>query len=75
MLEISHKYYKWIILALVVLSTFMAILDVNVVTVGLPKMMSYFSVNVTDIEWVMIAYTIAYSIVILPVAYFEKNME
>lgn len=73
MIEISHKYYKWIILALVVLSTFMAILDVNVVTVGLPTMMSHFGVNITDIEWVMIAYTIAYSIVILPVAYFRKK--
>ncbi len=73
MIEKSHKYYKWIVLSLVVVSSFMAILDVNIVTVGLPKMMSHFGINVTDVEWVMIAYTIAYSIVILPMAYFKRK--
>ncbi len=73
MVEKSHKHYKWIVLALVVVSSFMAILDVNIVTVALPKMMSHFGINVTDVEWVMIAYTIAYSIVILPVAFFRRK--
>lgn len=73
MVEKNHKNYKWIILALVVVSSFMAILDVNIVTVGLPKMMSHFGINVTDVEWVMIAYTIAYSIIILPMAYVRRK--
>jgi DHA2 family multidrug resistance protein len=69
----SHKHYKWIVLALVVVSSFMAILDVNIVTVALPKMMSHFSINVTDVEWVMIAYTITYSIVILPMVFIRRK--
>lgn len=73
MVDRTHKYYKWVVLALVVVSSFMAILDVNIVTVGLPKMMSFFGINVTEIEWVMIAYTIAYSIVILPMAFFKRK--
>ncbi len=73
MVEKSHKNYKWIVLALVVVSSFMAILDVNIVTVGIPKMMSHFGINVTDAEWVMIAYTMAYSIVILPMAYIRRR--
>ncbi|MHB1661728.1 MAG: DHA2 family efflux MFS transporter permease subunit [bacterium] len=73
MVEKTHKNYKWIVLALVVVSSFMAILDVNIVTVGLPKMMSHFGINVTDAEWVMIAYTIAYSIVILPMAFIRRK--
>ncbi len=73
MVEKSHRYYKWIILALVVVSSFMAILDVNIVTVGLPKMMSHFGINVTDVEWMMIAYTITYSIVILPMAFIRRK--
>ena len=73
MVEKSHESYKWIVLALVVVSSFMAILDVNIVTVGIPKMMSHFGINVTDAEWVMIAYTIAYSIVILPMAYIRRR--
>ncbi|MDA8272691.1 MAG: DHA2 family efflux MFS transporter permease subunit [Deltaproteobacteria bacterium] len=73
MVEKSHKHYKWIVLALVVVSSFMAILDVNIVTVGLPKMMSHFGINVTDVEWVMIAYTMAYSIIILPMAFIRRK--
>ncbi len=73
MVEKSHKYYKWIVLALVIVSSFMAILDVNIVTVALPKMMSHFSTNVSQIEWVMIAYTMAYSVMILPMSYFRRK--
>lgn len=54
-------------------SSFMAILDVNIVTVALPKMMSYFGINVSDVEWIMIAYTMAYSIIILPMSYIRRK--
>ena len=73
MVDTSHKNYKWIILALVVVSSFMAILDVNIVTVGMPKIMSHFGVDITDVEWVMIAYTITYSIVILPMSFIRRK--
>ena len=51
----------------------MAILDVNIVTVGMPKIMSHFGVDITDVEWVMIAYTITYSIVILPMSFIRRK--
>ncbi len=73
MVDASHKNYKWIILALVVVSSFMAILDVNIVTVGMPKIMSHFGVDITDVEWVMIAYTITYSIIILPMSFIRRK--
>ncbi len=73
MVQSSHKNYKWIVLTLVVVSSFMAILDVNIVTVAMPKMMSHFGINVTDVEWVMIAYTITYSIVILPMIFIRRK--
>lgn len=69
----SKSYYKWLVLAVSVLASFMAILDINIVTVALPKMMSHFGVNVSDIEWVMIAYTITYSVVILLTTYASRK--
>ena len=69
----KSKYYKWYILIISVVASFMAILDINIVTVALPKMMSHYGENATNIEWVMIAYTITYSIVILLTTYTSKK--
>ncbi len=64
---------KWLILAISVTASFMAILDINIVIVALPTMMSHFGVNVTTIDWVMIAYTITYSIIILLTSYLSRK--
>lgn len=69
----SNIHYKWVILALSVTASFMAILDINIVIVALPKMMAHFSVNVITIDWVVIAYTITYSIVILLTIYLSRK--
>ncbi len=69
----QSKHYKWYILIISVVASFMAILDINIVTVALPKMMSHYGENATNIEWVMIAYTITYSIVILLTSYTSKK--
>jgi EmrB/QacA subfamily drug resistance transporter len=69
----KSKYYKWYILIISVVASFMAILDINIVTVALPKMMSHYGENATNIEWVMIAYTITYSIIILLTTYTSKK--
>jgi EmrB/QacA subfamily drug resistance transporter len=69
----KSEHYKWYILIISVVASFMAILDINIVTVALPKMMSHYGENATNIEWVMIAYTITYSIVILLTTYTSKK--
>ena len=53
---------KWSVLCVVILGTFMAILDSNIVNVALPKMMANFSATVDQIEWVVTAYMIAFAI-------------
>lgn len=70
---IEHDLYKWLILAISVTASFMAILDINIVIVALPKMMSHFGVNVITIDWVIIAYTITYSIIILLTSFASKK--
>ncbi len=69
----EKSYYKWIVLVISVMASFMAILDVNIVIVALPKMMAVFGVNVVTIDWVMIAFTITYSIVILLTIYASRK--
>ena len=69
----EHRLYKWLVLAIAVTASFMAILDINIVIVALPKMMSHFGVNVITIDWVIIAYTITYSIIILLTSFSSKK--
>ena len=52
-------YYKWFVLANIMLGTFMAVLDSTIVNVSLPKIMSSFGVGLSTIQWVVTAYMLA----------------
>ncbi|MCL4542131.1 MAG: DHA2 family efflux MFS transporter permease subunit [Deltaproteobacteria bacterium] len=69
----GRRYFKWLILIVSVTASFMAILDINIVIVALPKMMSHFGVDVITIDWVIIAYTITYSVIILLTSYLSRK--
>ncbi|HSR11105.1 MAG TPA: DHA2 family efflux MFS transporter permease subunit [Thermodesulfobacteriota bacterium] len=56
------KDHKWGVLAVVIVGSFMAILDNNIVNVALPKMMAAFGATVDKIEWVVTGYMIAFAI-------------
>ena len=58
--------YRWGVLGIVMLGTFMAILDTSIVNVALPHMMSSFGVDRDKIEWVATGYLLA-SAAIMPV--------
>ncbi len=51
--------YRWTVLSLVMMGTFMAILDTSIVNVALPHMMSAFGVNRDQIEWVATGFMLA----------------
>ena len=55
----KNPRYKWIVLANIMLGTFMAVLDATIVNVGLPKIMSSFGVSLSTIQWVVTAYMLA----------------
>jgi len=50
---------RWIILGLVMVGTFMSILDTSIVNVALPHMMSELEVNRNQIEWVATGFMLA----------------
>ena len=59
-----HNTYKWILLANIMIGTFMAVLDATIVNVGLPKIMASFGVGLDKIEWVLTAYLLALAVML-----------
>lgn len=55
----EHENYRWMVLGILMIGTFMAILDTSIVNVALPDMMSAFGVNRDQIEWVSTAFMLA----------------
>ncbi len=55
--------YKWFVLAVVMLGTFISVLDASIVNVAMPKMMAAFSVSVDKIEWVLTIYLLIRSVI------------
>ena len=60
----KSRGYKWGILSLVMLGTFMAVMDVTVVNVGLPTIMSVFHIPISTAEWVITAYMITMTLML-----------
>ena len=63
-LDTFGSKYKWWVLANVMIGTFMAVLDVSIVNVGLPKMMAVFGTDVDKIEWVLTAYLLIFAVML-----------
>jgi EmrB/QacA subfamily drug resistance transporter len=55
----STGSYRWLMLGIIMSGAFMAILDMSIVNVALPHMMSSFGVNRDEIEWVSTAFMLA----------------
>jgi len=67
------KSYKYLILALIVSFYFMVMLDMSIVTIAIPRIMSSLGENLTNTNWIMIAYTISSAIFIMPMIYVIKK--
>jgi len=63
--NLSLRSNRWAVLGIIMMGTFMAILDSSIVNVALPHMMSTFGVDREKIEWVSTGYLLA-SAVVMP---------
>ena len=61
---IQFAWYKWLVMANIMIGTFMAVLDITIVNVGLPKIMASFGVSIDKIEWVLTAYMLAMAVML-----------
>ena len=55
----SEKLSRWTILSVTTLSSFMAALDTNIVTIALPKIANNLSSGVSQLGWVITGYILA----------------
>ena len=58
---------KWLILTSVSLGSLMATLDGSIVNIALPAIQTDFRINLTTIEWVVVAYLLVVGGLLLPV--------
>lgn len=59
-----EERYMWIAISVVIVGTFMAVLDSSIVNVAIPKMMTIFGASTDQIEWILTGYMLTMSIVI-----------
>ncbi|MFL0198589.1 DHA2 family efflux MFS transporter permease subunit [Clostridium sp. WILCCON 0269] len=70
--EHTHdSLYSWLALLVVVIGTFMSILDSSIVNIALPKMMAVFGVSIDDSKWILTAYTLALGAIIPLTGYLQ----
>jgi EmrB/QacA subfamily drug resistance transporter len=57
----EKPYYKWVVLGTVVFSLLIILLDVTVVNVSIPKILTEFHTDISNVQWVFNAYTLAFA--------------
>jgi DHA2 family multidrug resistance protein len=60
----EHDSYKWWVLANIMISTFMVVLDATIVNTALPKVMSSFGISVDIAQWILTAYMLAFAVML-----------
>lgn len=58
------KNNKWLALSVIILGTFMTMLDTSIVNIAIPKLMEIFDVDLSNVKWVLSAYSLALAAVI-----------
>jgi EmrB/QacA subfamily drug resistance transporter len=58
--------YKWWVFGTVAFSILMTVIDMGSVTVALPNIGTHFGADLSSVQWVVLAYTLTISILILP---------
>ncbi|MCB8816871.1 DHA2 family efflux MFS transporter permease subunit [Desulfosporosinus shakirovi] len=56
--------YKWSALLVVVIGTFMVMLDSSIVNIAIPKMMNVFGSDLETVKWILTGYTLAMGAVV-----------
>lgn len=68
----NNLTYSWLSLIVVVIGTFMSILDSSIVNIAIPKMMAVFGMAMDDAKWILTAYTLALGAIIPLTGYLQE---
>lgn len=58
--------YKWWVFATVAIGTFMTVVDHGSVIIALPEIESHFSTDLPTVQWIILGYALAISVLLLP---------
>lgn len=64
LLNPEHPSYRWIVLANIMLGTFMAVLDATIVDVSLTKIMASFGASLDKTQWIVTAYMVIFAVML-----------
>ncbi|MGA7672437.1 MAG: MFS transporter [Nitrolancea sp.] len=64
--DITPGRHKWLVLSSVSIGTFMATLDGSIVNISLPKIQQAFGVDLSALEWIVVAYLLVIGALLLP---------
>jgi hypothetical protein len=67
--------YKWIVAIVVIFGVFMSVVDTTIVTIAIPRFQTAFGAGLTDVQWVLTAYTLTLGIVTPTTAFFATLSE
>ncbi|MED4525804.1 MULTISPECIES: MFS transporter [Bacillus amyloliquefaciens group] len=59
------NFKKLIMLSALLLGTFISVMDTTIVNIALPKMLDYFSSNLSQVAWVATGYTLAFAVLLV----------
>src|SRR4030088_2906980 len=62
--------YKWIVMIVMVIGTFLSVLDTTVINNALPRLQVAFGANLDTLQWVVTAYTLTQGVITPLTAYF-----
>ncbi len=71
--ENGDSIYQWTALAVLVIGTFMVILDSSIVNVAIPKMMNVFSIDVDQSKWIITIYSLTMGAIIPLAGYMTRR--
>jgi DHA2 family multidrug resistance protein len=60
----EHDSYKWWVLANIMISGFMVVLDSTIVNTALPKIMASFGISVDVAQWILTGYMLAFAVML-----------
>lgn len=69
----NEEKYMWMSLVVVIIGTFMAVLDSSIVNIAIPKMMTVFNASTDEIQWVLTGYMLTMGIVIPFTGYLSER--
>jgi MFS family permease len=70
----DHPSYKWWVTATVMLGAFLVVVSGATVNVALPPIMTTFSMNLDEVQWVITAYMIASAVLIPTVGWLGNRL-